>query len=115
MASFIEIHLKVTELCEKSYYFWIAPRICCVDDSQIISNCESRHSIIEEEGKGIISTSHILSFACVCTSLFCLLVTFVTYAVTPEMRIQAGINNVILCVSILFAQTAKYYSGLQLM
>ena len=28
MASFIEIHLKVTELCEKSYYFWIAPRIC---------------------------------------------------------------------------------------
>ena len=27
MASFIEIHLQITELWEKSYYFWIAPRI----------------------------------------------------------------------------------------
>ena len=26
MASFIEINLQVTELWEKSYYFWIAPR-----------------------------------------------------------------------------------------
>ena len=26
MASFIKIHLQVTELWEKSYYFWIAPR-----------------------------------------------------------------------------------------
>ena len=27
MASFIEIHLQVTELWAKSYYFWIAPRL----------------------------------------------------------------------------------------
>ena len=27
MASFIEIHLQVTELWKKSYYFWIAPRM----------------------------------------------------------------------------------------
>ena len=36
MASFIEIHLQVTELWEKSYYFWIAPRIYVIDMNKVV-------------------------------------------------------------------------------
>ena len=85
----------------------------CVDDFQIISNSMHWHSIRDEVDHEIISTSQILSFACVCTSLFCLLVTIVTYAVTPEMRTQPGINNIILCVSLLLAQTVYQFGAAQ--
>ena len=79
----------------------------CLDDFQVISD-DSKHwysPTKREHIQEIISASQILSFACVCISLFCLLVTIGRYAITPKLRTQPGINNMILCISLLLAQT----------
>ena len=49
MASFTEIHLQVTELWEKSYYFWIAPRICIIK-TPLIGICISHLRFLSESG-----------------------------------------------------------------
>ena len=78
----------------------------CVDDFQSIYDAvawpEGNSSIDDSRA---ISTSRIVSFICVCISIVCLFITICTYIGTPKLRTQPGISNVILCVSLLLAQT----------
>ena len=53
----------------------------------------------------MISPKQLLAFFCVCLSVVCLLITIITYLIFPELHSQPGINNLILCISLLFAQT----------
>ena len=51
MASFIDIQLQVTEVWEKSYYFWIAPRmyVCmCVHACVLACGCVCVHVCVKE-------------------------------------------------------------------
>ena len=78
----------------------------CIDDFKSIYDAvawpEGNNSIDDNK---VISTSRIVSFICVCISIVCLFITICTYIGTPKLRTQPGISNVILCVSLLLAQT----------
>ena len=51
-----------------------------------------------------IHPKQILAFACVCLSIVCLLVTIAIYSKFAELHSQPGVNNIILCTSLLLAQ-----------
>ena len=81
----------------------------CLEDFQSIYNqlpwTEATNNTNE-----IISASRLVSFICVCLSITCLLVTISIYLCIPKLQTQPGVNNVILCVSLLSAQ-AFYQFG----
>ena len=78
----------------------------CLDDYRSVYDAlpwsESNNYVREEE---TITISQILSLTCTCVSLVCLLITIGFYMMRPQLRTQPGINNIILCVSLLLAQS----------
>ena len=52
---------------------------------------------------------HILSLVCICLSIGSLLVTIITYCTCSVLQSQPGINNLILCVFLLLAQTVYQF------
>ena len=78
----------------------------CLEDYRSVHDTlpwyESRKYVRGEEN---ITVSQILSLSCTCVSLFCLLITIGFYLMRPQLRTQSGINNIILCVSLLLAQS----------
>ena len=83
----------------------------CLDDFQSIYNTlpwsESTDRNVATEA---ISVTGVLSLVCVCLSISSLLVTISIYVVLPKLQTQPGINNVMLCISLLLAQ-AVYQFG----
>ncbi|XP_071137010.1 uncharacterized protein [Mytilus edulis] len=51
----------------------------------------------------------ITTIVCTCVSLFCLLVTFITYCIFPILRTLPGKNNMCLILSLLIAQTCLQF------
>ncbi|XP_063404440.1 adhesion G protein-coupled receptor E1-like [Mytilus trossulus] len=51
----------------------------------------------------------ITTIVCTCVSLFCLLVTFITYCIFPILRTLPGKNNMCLIFSLLIAQTCLQF------
>ena len=70
----------------------------CVEDFKALSK-GSKIQI------SIVAPKQLLAFFCVCLSIICLLITIITYLIFPELQSQPGINTLILCISLLFAQT----------
>ena len=58
-----------------------------------------------------IHPKRILSFVCVCVSVACLLVTIVIYLLYKDLQSQPGMNNIILCVCLLLAQTTYQFGA----
>ncbi|MEW8545705.1 MAG: hypothetical protein AB2693_19460 [Candidatus Thiodiazotropha sp.] len=54
---------------------------------------------------GSFHPKQILSFVCICISIVCLLITITTYFMLSTLQSQPVINNVILRVALLLAQT----------
>ena len=48
---------------------------------------------------------NILSFVCVCISIVCLIITIATYGIFAVLQSQPGVNNLILAVFLLLAQS----------
>ena len=81
----------------------------CLEDFQIIYNQLPWTEATNNTNK-IISATRVFSFICVCLSIACLLVTISVYLSIPSLQTQPGVNNVVLCVSLLLAQ-AFYQFG----
>ena len=60
-----------------------------------------------------IHPKEILAFVCICISIACLLITLTSYFIFSTLQSQPGINNVILCVSLLLAQTFYQFGSSQ--
>ena len=58
-----------------------------------------------------VGPKRILSFICVCISLVSLLVTTAVYIRLSELRTQPGVNNLILCMCLLFAQGVYQFAA----
>ena len=70
----------------------------CIEDFEALSKTNKIQT-------SMVSPKQLLAFLCVCLSIVCLLITIITYLIFPELHSQPGINNLILCISLLFAQT----------
>ena len=78
----------------------------CVEDFQSSYDARSWSDFTSNMiNIGSVSTSRIVSFVCVCTSIVCLFVTICFYLGTPKLLTQPGANNVILCISLISAQS----------
>ena len=78
----------------------------CVEDFKSIYDARPWSNFTNNIAKvGSVSISRIVSFVCVCTSIACLFVTICFYLGTPKLLTQPGVNNVILCVSLISAQS----------
>ena len=70
----------------------------CIEDFEALSKTNKIQT-------SMVSPKQMLAFFCVCLSIVCLLITIITYLIFPELQSQPGINNLILFISLLFAQT----------
>ena len=85
-------------------------RVCLQDFKSIYNTLpwpESTNSSVATEA---VSATRALSLVCVCLSISSLLITIFIYLVLPNLQTQPGINNIILCISLLLAQ-AIYQFG----
>ena len=80
--------------------------LICYDDFVIFY--EHLQMPVKDETQSIISKrvhpKQMLSLACVCLSIVCLLATISIYTKYTELHSQPGVNNIILCVCLLMAQ-----------
>ena len=53
----------------------------------------------------------LLALICVCLSLLALLVTILTYSYLTELQSQPGVNNLILCICLLLAQSVYQFGA----
>ena len=58
-----------------------------------------------------VGAKDTFSLVCVCLSVVCLLVTIITYVALTELHSQPGINTIILCVTLLLAQTIYQFGA----
>ena len=70
----------------------------------------SKRNIIQTR---IVSPKQLLAFFSVSLSIICLLITIITYLIFPDLHSQPGINNLILCISLLLAQTVYQFGASQ--
>ena len=60
-----------------------------------------------------VTPQGVLSVVCSCISIICAILTLITYALFSELRTQPGINNMFLCVYLIFAQTLFTFAAPQ--
>ncbi|GFO02582.1 adhesion g protein-coupled receptor l3 [Plakobranchus ocellatus] len=60
--------------------------------------------VAEEEDEEILLSQYILTMICQILSILCLICTLATYFIFASLRSAAGMNNIFLCLSLLFAQ-----------
>ena len=60
-----------------------------------------------------VPPKQILAFFCTCISVACLLLTTIIYLAYSELQSQPGVNNMILCVCLLCAQTIYQFGAAQ--
>ena len=76
----------------------------CLDDYQYMSDVLSWSHATIFSAVGELKPTQLLSLICVCVSITCLFVTIFAYLFIPKLQTQPGVNNIILCVSLLLAQ-----------
>ena len=59
----------------------------------------------------IAHVKQIVSFFCMCLSVLCLFITITAYLRFPALHTQPGINNVLLCIFLLAAQTTYQFGA----
>lgn len=75
-----------------------AVRVCTKDIPFYVA------SLKERESDNNLSLLTILNLVCITASLLCLILTFITYCVFPNLRTLPGINNMFLVVSLFLSQ-----------
>ena len=84
----------------------------CLSDYQLLNKQLHPRNISSEIIKLItVDSKNILALICVCLSLVCLLVTIFTYSRFTELQSQPGINNIILCICLLLAQSMYQFGA----
>ena len=84
----------------------------CLDDYQfILDNIELVRSPVYSSTSQDIKPAQFLSLVCVCISIICSSVTILTYLFIPRLQTQPGVNNIILCVSLILAQTMYQFGS----
>ena len=86
----------------------------CLDDYQfILGNLvwAQSQSPVNSITSQVIKPTQLLSLVCVCISIICSFVTVLTYLFIPRLQTQPGVNNIILCVSLILAQTLYQFGS----
>ena len=96
-----------TKILSKWKYELHPHRVClCLEDFldlyEVIMKSEAKS---EPPINTAFVPKNILSLACICLSTVCLLLTILIYSCIPALQSKPGINNLILCVFLLLAQT----------
>ena len=65
------------------------------------------------DNSNVVPIKQLLAFWCVCLSLLCLLITLVVYIALPQLHSQPGMNNIVLCISLLMAQAVYQFGAAQ--
>ena len=83
----------------------------CLSDYQPIYNALPTRVLQRKLSLEQVGPKRILSFVCVCSSILCLLVTILTYLFLSDLHSQPGMNNIILCICLLLAQTVYQFGA----
>ena len=84
----------------------------CLDDYEKINKQLYTREFIRDLGiPTVVDTRDILAFVFVCLSLLCLIVTIITYSYFTQLQSQPGVNNLILCVFLFFAQSMYQFGA----
>ena len=84
----------------------------CLDDYQLIlDNLGWVRSSVNSSISQVIKPAQFLALVCVCISIICSFVTILTYLFIPSLQTQPGMNNIILCVSLILAQTMYQFGS----
>ena len=83
----------------------------CIADYKTIYDSMSERITESENFELAEGAKDKFSLICVCLSIVCLLVTIVTYVALKELHSQPGINTIILCVTLLLAQTIYQFGA----
>ena len=84
----------------------------CLDDYQfILDNIVWVQSPVNSSTSQVIKPAQFLALVCVCISIICSFVTILTYLCIPSLQTQPGMNNIILCVSLILAQTMYQFGS----
>ena len=94
-----EIHLENIYMCLDDYIFinkQLKPK-------EINRKLNDEPQTVDPKG--------LLALICVCLSLLALLVTIFTYSYFTELQSQPGVNNLILCICLLLAQSVYQFGA----
>ena len=84
--------------------------ICLDDYKELYSTIKTTDSNVIKSA-GDVYAKQVLSLVCVCFSIVCLLVTIVIYISFTSLQSQPGMNNTILCVFLILAQTLYQFGA----
>ena len=105
------------EFTQKRFSRWEYERhdgkisICLEDFKSIYGTLPSKSRTRAGVNDAIISPKQLLAFVCICLSITSLLVTIAFHLLYPELQSQPGINNIILCVCLLLAQSLYQFGA----
>ena len=84
----------------------------CLEDFEEIYHKMSKSVLKPHDATtNVFLPKNILSLVCVCVSIVCLIVTIVTYGCLSVLQSQPGINNLILAVVLLLAQSVYQFGA----
>ena len=84
--------------------------ICLDDYKELYSRIKTTDSDVVKSADDVYA-KQVLSLVCVCLSVVCLLVTIVIYISFTSLQSQPGINNIILCIFLILAQTLYQFGA----
>ena len=85
----------------------------CLDDYEFINKqLKPREMNLKlNDEPQTVDPKGLLALICVCLSLLALLVTIFTYSYFTELQSQPGVNNLILCICLLLAQSVYQFGA----
>ena len=104
--SFLFQILESWEYIYSDYHFSI-----CVEDYKKIYDAMPEGITESDNFELAVGAKDTFSLVCVCLSVVCLSVTIITYVALTELHSQPGINTIILCVTLLLAQTIYQFGA----
>ena len=86
-------------------------RMCLGDFLKLYNSVSKISHPKSTESNSDMDPKQFLSLACVCVSIICLLVTIITYSCLPVLWSSPGINNLILSIFLLLAQSIYQFGA----
>ena len=88
--------------------------LCVTDYSKVSAILDTGFGQLANiSNSNVVPVKQLLAFWCVCLSLLCLLITLVVYIALPQLQSQPGMNNIVLCISLLMAQAVYQFGAAQ--
>ena len=85
--------------------------LCLEEYKRINGKLYTRVFKRKSESLAALDERDILALVCICLSLFSLIIVIVTYSYFTQLQSQPGINNLILCVFLFFAQSMYQFGA----